>query len=258
VSGATTPPQLAGAVQIANILALVFFCLFILTSIAPARHERWLWALALWAVNPIAIILERKIWLPSMLPLPAVLFYVTWWWRRIPTAAFVWGVMGAVLPQIHLGAALLTAAVFAWTLVHDRAAIPWKSWLAGTVVGTLPALPWLIEMAHSVGDLPARWRGPNPTYYLRWVTQPFGLGLEYSLGPADFAAFLRMPQIAGVSTWLIGALHLVLVALMILVLARAGMRFRAVGQRSWPHVLRAVFLGGRSAGSMQTDIIWWS
>jgi hypothetical protein len=239
--GVTTPPQLASAVQTANVMALALFCLFILSGVPRQRREIWLWAAALWAVDPIAIILERKIWLPSMLPLPAVVFYAAWWWRRIPAAAFAWGALGVVLPQIHLGAALLAGAIAVWTLGCDRAEFPWKPWLAGSIVGALPALPWLIDMLGNAGDLPARWRGPNPTYFLRWATQPFGFGLQYSLGPTDFRAFLETPQIAGIPIWLIGALHLVLGALMLLAFVRAaaGLRKTVPPRR----LLYSVFLG---------------
>jgi hypothetical protein len=241
--GAMIPPQLAGAVQIANVTALALFCLFVVKSVARRRREIWLWAAALWAVNPIAIILERKIWLPSMLPLPAVGFYAAWWWRRVPVAAFGWGALGAILPQIHLGTALFTGSIAAWTLARDRAAFPWKPWLVGSVVGTLPALPWLTEVMGSAGGLPARWRWPNPTYFLRWATQPFGFGLQYSLGPTDFRSFMATPQIAEMAIWLVGVLYLMLGVLMILAFARAAASFRAAAAPSWQGALHTIFLG---------------
>jgi hypothetical protein len=251
--GAVTPPQLANAIQITNVLALALFWLFCTRGVSHPSREIWLWAAALWAVDPIAIILERKIWLPSMLPLPVVAFYMAWWCRRFPAAAFGWGALGALLPQIHLAAALFTAAIAAWTLAWDRASFPWKPWFAGSVAGTLPALPWLIDTFGSFADLPTRWRGPNPTYFLRWATQPFGLGLEYSLGRMDFHDFLAMPQIAGTSTWLIAAIHLMLLALMILAFVRSTASFL----RSAPNnVVHSVLLG-RDAESVLIGAALW-
>ena len=61
-------PDLATAVQIANIVALLGFVIFVRTSIDARFRETWHWAAALWAVNPAEIIFERKIWPPSILP----------------------------------------------------------------------------------------------------------------------------------------------------------------------------------------------
>src|SRR5580658_4871515 len=70
--GVRSPPDLAHAVSALNIAALVLFAAFALTQPGKGRREPWLWALALWAVNPAAVMLERKIWPPSVLPIGAV------------------------------------------------------------------------------------------------------------------------------------------------------------------------------------------
>ena len=133
--------------QLLNVLALLAFAAFGLFAIPKERREPWLWAAALWAVNPASIILERKIWTPSVLPLPAVGMLWAWRYRRHPAAAFAWGLLGALMAQIHLGAAFFAAALMAWTLVADRRAFPWIGWLAGSVVGVLPAIPWALDLA---------------------------------------------------------------------------------------------------------------
>jgi hypothetical protein len=66
---ANTPPELARAVQSLNATALVAFVVFAFAAIPKDRREPWLWAAALWAVNPVEVIYERKIWPPSVLPL---------------------------------------------------------------------------------------------------------------------------------------------------------------------------------------------
>src|SRR4051812_9552275 len=77
-----TPPELAQAVQLLNVAALLAFLGFIVFAIPRREREPWLWALALWAVNPLAVIYERKIWPPSVLPLFIVAMLCGWWYRR--------------------------------------------------------------------------------------------------------------------------------------------------------------------------------
>src|SRR5262245_9231966 len=56
ISGAQTPPELARAVQSLNVLALLALLAFAVVAVERDARERWLWAGALWAVNPLAII----------------------------------------------------------------------------------------------------------------------------------------------------------------------------------------------------------
>lgn len=219
--GVRTPPDLAGAVQGLNVLALVGFAAFAFLAVPRARREPWLWALALWAVNPVSIILERKIWPPSTLPLPMVGLMTAWWWRKRPAAAFAWGVIGALMAQIHMGVAFLALAIAAWTLIQDRGAFPWLGWLAGSVVGALPAIPWLLQvLGHGSGAHP-HLTAPSISFYLRWFAQFFGYGAQYTLGKHDFADYLAGPQAGGLATHLMGAVQVVLVAAAIAVLVRA-------------------------------------
>jgi hypothetical protein len=256
--GAATPPQLANAIQLANVAALGLFCSFIFVAIPRHRRERWLWAAALWAVDPIAIVLERKIWLPSLLPLPAVAFYAAWWLRRASIAAFVWGVLGTLIPQIHTGAALLTGAIAVWTVLFDRSAFPWKPWLAGSIAGALSALPWVIELAETILDQDhwlGRWRFPNATYFLRWATQPFGIGTQYVLG-RDYHAFLAAPDIGGSPSYLIGGIQIILWILMLGVFAQACAKCVRSAPQTISAFLRAI-LPGRDPEAMLVNAALW-
>src|ERR1700677_2444576 len=58
------PPELARAVAILNVIALLAFVIFAFAAFPKERREPWLWAAAMWAVNPMAVIFERKIWPP--------------------------------------------------------------------------------------------------------------------------------------------------------------------------------------------------
>jgi hypothetical protein len=250
--GAATPPDLARAVQIWNIAAIALFALFARCAIAQREREPWYWAAALWAVNPVAILLERKIWLPSVLPLPAVLLYVTWWHRRHPAGAFLWGALAALMAQIHVAVALLEAALAAWTFLYERRTVAWRSWLAGSAAGALPALPWLVQFPGDAGVVGHRVRWPNPGYFLKWLTQPFGFGMDYSLTGSHVAAYFRGPLLFGHPTWLMGLVHLLLGGLIVAVLVRAVL---AAAARPRP-TLRAAFVGREPAAVLINAALW--
>jgi hypothetical protein len=236
--GVTSPPGLAGAVQVLNVLALAALAAFAYLAIPRRRREPWLWALGLWAVNPVAIILERKIWPPSTLPLPMIGFLAAWWWRRRPVAAFAWGLLGALMAQIHMGVAFLAFAVAAWTLACDRRAFPWIGWLAGSAVGALPALPWLLQVLDHGAGAHTRLSAPSVSFYMRWFSQFFGYGAQYTLGRRGFADYLAGPRLDGVATHLMGAIQVALAAAAIVVLVRSA----RAAMRSPPSP-RAILLG---------------
>jgi hypothetical protein len=213
------PPQLAHAVQLLNVAALAAFAAFALIAVPRERREPWLWALALWAVNPIAVVFERKIWPPSVLPLATVALLWAWRYRTHPAAAFAWGALGVLMAQVHMGAAFFALAIAAWTLAEDKGRFPWAAWIAGSLVGLLPAIPWALQMARHGAGGHAHLSPPGLSFYLRWVTQPFGWGLQYTLGRAEFARFLGGPMLFGVAAHLVGALQAALVVLAMLVLA---------------------------------------
>lgn len=250
--GAESPPALARVVQSFNGAALVAFAAFAWKAVPAQRREAWLWGAALWAVNPLAVLFERKIWPPSLLPLFAVAFIAAWWYRRARGAAFLWGVCGALMAQLHLGVAFLAVALAAWTFVYDRAAFAWKAWIAGSVVGVLPALPWLIEIVSRPGQAALRLRMPFPTYFVRWVTQPFGLGLDYALGWHQFAEYLAGPPLLGYPTYLMGSVHIVLIGILVFALIRAA---RDTAARRPP--VRALLLGQEEPEAVLVNAALW-
>jgi hypothetical protein len=247
-----TPPELARGVEIINSIALVGFAAFAFAAIPKERREPWLWAAALWALNPVEVIYERKIWQPSVLPLSSVAFIAAWYYRRFASAAFAWGVLGALMAQMHMAAAFFALAVAAWTLVHDRTAFPWKSWLAGSVVGTLPALPWLVEVLSQHGDASFRLAAPNFSFFSRWPAQPFGAGIEHMLGRAHMLDYLAGPPLDGHPTYLMAVVYGVLIAIMLIVLLRA---IRVIYAEGWPPV-RGIFFGTSPETLLITAAFW--
>jgi hypothetical protein len=225
VSRAETPPELARAVQLANCLALVLLVVFALRSIPRSEREPWLWAAALVAVNPLVVLFHRKLWPPCVLPL--LTLAVLWAWRRRERFgyAFVWGLVGACLGQIHMAGFFFAGGFALWALLFDRRGVAWKGWLLGSILGALPMLPWLPHLMHPSPDHPSHpswWlHALEGKFWLRWCTEPFGIGIDYALGPY-FSDFLTWPHIAGTPTYLIGVVHLVLLAATVVVLMRGA------------------------------------
>ncbi len=223
LSGARTPIGLARAVQVVNILAILILFLFIAVGIPQGERLGWLWGAALVCVNPLAVVFHRKIWAQSLLPLLAIVFLIGWWYRkRHWSGAFVWGVAGALLGQIHMAGFFLVAAVVAWTILFDpeRRAVPWIAWAVGTVLGSLGLIPWLRELSAQAGQ-----GGPafhlsawfNVKWWNYWVSNNSGIVTEHFLGH-HFWSFLGYPLIGRQPTYLVGTVHVLLVLCLLYVI----------------------------------------
>ncbi len=129
LSGAEDPPALARAVQCINIAALVLLVVFAFWYVPRSEREPWLWAAALVAVNPLAVLFHRKIWPPCVLPLLTLLMLYGWWYRP------------AARPGVPLGSA--------WECAWDKSTWPVSSSPAVSCYGrccsivplTLPSPP---------------------------------------------------------------------------------------------------------------------
>jgi hypothetical protein len=240
--GADNPVSLARIVQVLSIAAIGLQIIFALRWAPPAEREAWLWSAALLSVNPLAVLFHRKIWPPSVLPIFISLMLIAWWHRRRPFSAFAWGLIGALIGQIHMGGFHFAAAAALWTWWLDRKGTAWLSWALGSALGALPMIPWIQYLLDSHGNraaAPLKWQHIfEAKYWLRWFSEPFGWGLDYSLGD-DFRDFLAQPIVAGRSTWLVAGLHAAAISLGIWLLIRWG---------------RQKFgLGGNSTGSRETS-----
>ncbi|HUO56942.1 MAG TPA: hypothetical protein VMV05_02080 [bacterium] len=226
-----TPPDLSRGVEILNIAALLLLAFFSLRIIQEAERPAWLWATVLAAVNPFAVLFHRKIWAQDTLPLFCVLFWIAWHYRGKRLGAFGWGLIGICLGQIHMSGFFLAGGVFLWTVYRERR-LQWVSWLAGSLAGAVPLLPWLQYMA-------AKPRGGfdwtslkwilYPKYWFYWVTDSLGMGLNYSLKTHEFMDLMRYPLIGGVGTYLVGILHVLVIAIGILIVLSA----KKGGRLSW-------------------------
>jgi hypothetical protein len=221
------PTDLARAGQLLNVLALLLLLLFAFRWVGPGEREAWLWAAALVAVNPLAVLLQRKIWNPSITPCFSMLMLMAWWRRDRHLGAFFWGLLGVVLGYLHPAGLFMTAGFGLWALLFDRRGTRWLAWLAGSALAALPLLPWLRYLAfeekptvsHHSWDYILTGR-----FWTRWTLEPLGYSLQYTFKPAVFTDFLRGPVVAGHATWLVAILHAVLGAAAVAVLLIGGCR----------------------------------
>ncbi len=221
--GVTTPEGLGLACQLTNAAAIVLLVIFAWWAVAPAERETWLWTALLVAVNPLAVVLHRKIWAPSIMPLFTMLFLIAWWHRSRRSGAFLWGLLGALAGQVHPAGLFLAGGFFLWTVIWQRRSFAWRWWLLGSLAGAVSLLPWchyvLTEMANQ-GVSQRRWTHLlEGKIWLRWFTEPLGLSLAYTLENA-FADFLRFPLMAGRPTYLVAALHLLMLGAGLLIVGR--------------------------------------
>ena len=131
----------------------------------PTSANPGIWAAALWAVNPVAVILERKIWPPSVLPLLVVAFIAAWWHRRGSIGSFLFALLSVLAAQVHRSVALCAVALTIWSLADDRRSLRLMPFVAGASLGLLPALPWILEWT---GGAPRIWRLPILHFWLKW------------------------------------------------------------------------------------------
>src|SRR5262245_43589400 len=120
-----TPPGLARAVALTNCTALLGLLVFILRVVPAEDRAVWLWALAIHAVNPFVVLVERNIWPPSLLAILMLPFLIGWWRRQSLAGAALWGAAGAIMAQVHMAAGLLALCVAIWTMARERFAVRW-------------------------------------------------------------------------------------------------------------------------------------
>jgi hypothetical protein len=169
--------------------------------VRESNREPWLWATALMAVNPTAIVLSRKIWAQSLLPLLSALAFMAWWARRRWWAAALWGAGGALLGQVHMSGFFFAAGLALWTALFDRRSVNWIAWLVGTLLGSVTLVPWLSAALGATEPSHRAFANVFGLDFWRlWCERPLALDLGVSLGP-HFTTFLASPQIGGVSTY---------------------------------------------------------
>ena len=234
----TSPTELATAVQIFSLLGICLIIPFALKIVDQAERKPWLWAFALAMVNPLAVFYQRKLWPEPFLPFFTMLTLIGWWRREKYAGAFIWGLIGAFLGQIHMSGFFFAAGLFLWTAIFGKhttmgkTSTRWGMWLLGSAIGALPLIPWAMEVIRH----PPSGRMVSGfseilqlKFWVFWVSNPLGLHLGNPLGLllgesnlAQLSDFIRYPLLQnGSATYLVGLAHLlvILVGCTVLVMA---------------------------------------
>lgn len=245
------PTGLARGVQVLNLLALAALAVFAWRVVPIEEREWWLWAVALLCVNPCAVLFHRKIWPPCAMTLGIVTLLACWWQRRSRWGSLGWGMLAALLFQIHVLFLFHVAALAGCTLLFDRRSVRWRWWLLGGALGALPAIPWVWYMLTTHDGV-----GGNAWKFSRliefkfwgyWVVEGIGVGMDYWFG-ADADRLLGWPTIAGRPTYGVALLQAIPIVVLVCGVARMlwrvrrdGLPFSGPGQSHL--LLLAVFCG---------------
>jgi len=226
----TNPIELAQAVQILNLIGLALLTFFTFTSISKTEREPWFWTIALASVNPFAVIYQRKIWAQSILPFFMVILLIFWWRKNKPLFAFLWGLVAAVVCQIHLSGMFFVAGFLLWNFFAEKyrdletvLATRWRDLISGGFIGSITAIPWLHHLFSFSND-ESIFSGLSQLLQLRfwvfWITDPLGLHVGNFLGVqkgnsffAQLGDFIKLPLISGHPTYFLGLIHLLLLAI---------------------------------------------
>jgi len=267
IARATSPTELATALQIFAILGICLIIPFALRWVREQEREIWLWAYAIAMVNPFSVFYQRKLWPEPFLPFFSMLVIMGWWKREHRVGAFVWGLVGALLGQIHMSGFFFAGGIFLWTVIFGRrpkkplAQTEWGFWFLGSLLGALPLIPWFKYIfAHPAGGrVSTGWMEMiQLKFWVFWITDSLGLhlgnplGLARGPGLAQISDFVRYPIVGGVPTYLNGLAHLVV----------AGAALVAVGQALrgfWKHRKhgRDLLVGRESETAfLQNSVLW--
>ncbi|HEY9775811.1 MAG TPA: hypothetical protein V6C81_18765 [Planktothrix sp.] len=229
----TDATSLTRGVECLNIAALLLLLLCVYRCLPSSEWKTpWWWTIVLASLNPFAVLFSRKIWAQDTEPLFCLILLFAWFYRHTFAGALTWGFFGLLLGQIHMSGFFFAAALFvATTLLGTTFAaskkINWVGWLTGTILGTIPLIPWLQYLAGAHSTV-AGYDWHN-TFSLRfwWVflANAFGYGLKYSIG-SHHSAFVSQPTVM-----VVYAIEAV-VAIAGLVILYRKLRTRALAWRS--------------------------
>jgi hypothetical protein len=209
------PVDMNRVVQIVNVIAVLCFLFFALLNVEKEERDTWLSGIALAAVSPLAVLFSRKIWAQDLLPMISFLIILGNYYRRKGWGAFLWGLTGALIGQVHMSGFFFAAGLLVFTVVHDRIhkiKFLWMYWIAGSVIGSITIVPWISFMLNNPQiSHQSFWHIFQFNFYLDWFLDSQGLNIMYSMRK-EFWQFIKEPIVAGVPTYLIAMIHLFLVA----------------------------------------------
>ncbi|HXB12442.1 MAG TPA: hypothetical protein VNZ45_10675, partial [Bacteroidia bacterium] len=133
--------------------------------------------------------------------------------RKKGWGAFLWGLFGALIGQIHMSGFFYVLGLVAFTILHDyrnKQPFKWGYWLLGSVIGGLGLIPWILYiLSHHSSTTLAIAHIFVFNFYLDWFLDSHGLNTMYSLHK-EFWSFIKEPIVGGHSTYFVGLLHIIL------------------------------------------------
>jgi len=218
-----TPLGMARGIQLLNVFAILGFIFFIKKSLKGEEQSQWFWAIALLAANPLYILFSRKIWAQDVLPIFCLLFIVGHFYREKRWGAFLWGLVGAMLGQIHMSGFFYAFGIFLLSTLFDfkkKVKWYWQYWFVGSVIGSIGLLPWIYQMIYNRGASSTSWENIYKfDFFLYSFIDPLGLNTMYSLRE-HFWEFIKMPFIGETPTYLVAVGHIILVGIALKLLQR--------------------------------------
>lgn len=196
---------LTQSVRALSVLALIAAAAFAWWRLRGDDQQIWLAGVLLAAVNPMEVVLQRKLWAQSILPIFAVV--MLWLWmdrKRSWRHAAGLGAVAAVIAQIHPSGMFLVAALLAGALWDpERRTVRWAAAALGFAALAWPLYFWaghVFEMA--TGAAPGGSLPMSPKTWLlnvvsfRYVhlllSNVAGVAMRHSLG-SQFTAFVANP-----------------------------------------------------------------
>ena len=244
------PVALAQLVALVNVLALLGFAILGASKAVPEQTRRvWFAGIALQAINPMAVVLSRKIWAQSLMPAFALATFAGHTFRSSRAGAFAWGLAGMLAGQVHMSGFFLQAALAVWTWLSERrpvraaadsgvARTRWWACLAGSLVGAIPVLPWVRELVRSEHGVSRDWAATLvPRGLYAWLIDGLGLNTSSVYRP-EWLWSLAEPRIGGVPTYGMAVAQVALIGIAIYCLAR------------WLRTIRPGFVPARDAGDV--------
>lgn len=229
-----TPVDMVPIIAGFNVITIFMFIYFVKTHILPKSKntfgdnpEVWLWAIAITCVNPMAILFSRDIWATNILSFFTVLIMAGFYYRSQKAGAFFWGLFGAMIGQIHMPGFFFSFGFFVFALIYDRKnqiKTNWLFWFLGSVVGTLPMLPWIVYAyefytapktavpgAQSSFNFAKHF---NIKFYYYFAYDSIGVHLRYMMG-GKAKEIWQGPVLFGKQTHLMGLCYLYLVGILL-------------------------------------------
>lgn len=219
---------LTQSIRVLNVLALAAAIAFGLWRLQHNDRRIWFAGVLLAAVNPLEVVLHRKLWAQSILPVFALL--MLWLWldrKRSWRHAAALGATAAVVTQIHPSGMFIVAALLAGALWdRQRREVRWGAAALGFCALAWPLYFWVDHLISMAID-PAP--GGAATISLQsWLlnvvsfryvhlllSNVAGVAMRHSLG-SHFDAFVAQPVVL--------VAHLALVVISLVGIARWFLR----------------------------------